>query len=232
MLVAFGGSVGAVTRFLVSDRVYGWFGREFPHGTLFVNVSGSFLIGFLTELILQRLALSIELRAFVIIGFLGAYTTFSTFAFETFYLLEQEAYLKALTNIFFSVGLCVAAVWCGQVLARTAFDFSQVALGTHLHAYFGLVLGWVLFFVVGILLSFGLEYLGMKTLARIVSSVILLGIATVLSTLWMTFRLSRMDLELGEIFTLFALNAAFAGSAVWSSTQLGKWLWRHALLLS
>ena len=230
--IAVGGALGAVTRFLVANGIYTWFGRDLPHGTLFVNVSGSFLIGFLTELMLQRFQASAELRAAVIIGFLGAYTTFSTFAFETFYLIEQQAYLKALTNMLLSVGLCVTAVWLGQIWGRTVFDFDQIAPGTHFHAYLGLLLGWALLFVVSLFLSVGMEYLSMSDLSRIVTGIILLGVATVVSTLWMSLRLSAMDLELGEIFTLFALNATFAASAIWASTRLGNWLWHHALLRS
>lgn len=230
--IAVGGALGAVIRFLVSTGIYSWFGRELPHGTLFVNVSGSFLIGFLTELMLQRFQASAELRAALVIGFLGAYTTFSTFAFETFYLVEQQAYLKALTNILLSVGLCVTAVWFGQIWGRTIFSFDQIAPGTHFHAYVGLLMGWALLFLIGILLSVGMEFFELSVLSKIVSGIVLLGFSTVLSTLWMSLRLSSMDLELGEIFTLFALNATFAGSAIWASTKLGNWLWHHALLRS
>ena len=70
--IALGGSAGAVVRFLVASGIYGWLGRGFPYGTLFVNVSGSFLMGLLTELMLQRFAVAAEYRAAVLVGFLGA----------------------------------------------------------------------------------------------------------------------------------------------------------------
>lgn len=81
--IALGGSVDAVTRFLVANGIYAWLSRSFPHGTLFVNVSGSFLMGFLTALMLQRFAVAMEYRAAILVGFLGAYTTFSTFELES-----------------------------------------------------------------------------------------------------------------------------------------------------
>ena len=87
--IAAGGSIGALARFWVANAIYDLLGRGFPHGTLLVNVSGSFLMGLLTELMLQRFALTAEYRAAILVGFLGAYTTFSTFAIETLYLFEQ-----------------------------------------------------------------------------------------------------------------------------------------------
>ncbi len=77
--VALGGACGAVVRFLMSSGLYHWLGRGFPYGTLVVNVVGSFLIGLMTEsLILQGVAISLEYRAAILVGFIGAFTTFST----------------------------------------------------------------------------------------------------------------------------------------------------------
>ena len=82
--IALGGACGAVVRFLMSSGLYQWLGRGFPYGTLAVNVVGSFLIGLLTEaLILQRIAIAVEYRAAILVGFIGAFTTFSTFSLET-----------------------------------------------------------------------------------------------------------------------------------------------------
>jgi CrcB protein len=119
--IALGGSVGAITRFLVANGIYAWLGRSFPHGTLFVNVSGSFLMGFLAELMLQRFPLAVGYRAAILVGFLGAYTTFSTFALETLYLFEEGSLLKAGLNVFLSAVLCLVAVWVGLVLGRQLF---------------------------------------------------------------------------------------------------------------
>lgn len=122
LAIALGGAVGALARFWVANGIYNWLGRDFPHGTLFVNVSGSFLMGILTELMLQRLPMSVEFRAAILIGFLGAYTTFSTFAIESLYLIEQGGYWKAAMNVFLSVTLCLTAVWVGLVLGRRLFS--------------------------------------------------------------------------------------------------------------
>ena len=116
--IASGGALGAMSRFWLSTATYGWLGRGFPWGTLTVNVIGSFAIGLLTVLMLERFNLSIEWRMGILLGFLGAFTTFSTFSFETVALLEQADYLKAFSNITISVVACVSATLAGIILAR------------------------------------------------------------------------------------------------------------------
>ncbi|HIF18679.1 MAG: fluoride efflux transporter CrcB [Cycloclasticus sp.] len=118
LAIAAGGSLGAVMRHLVSTGVYSWFGRGFPYGTLTVNVLGSLAMGLLYELFLQRLSISPEVRALLLVGFLGAFTTFSAFSIETVHLIEQGDLLKAVGNILASVILCVLATWCGLLIAR------------------------------------------------------------------------------------------------------------------
>ncbi len=105
-------------RYLVSTGIYSWLGRGFPYGTLVVNVLGSLAMGLLYELFLQRLSISPEVRAVLLVGFLGAFTTFSTFSIETINLIEQGDLLKAVTNMLASVILCVLAAWCGLQMAR------------------------------------------------------------------------------------------------------------------
>ncbi|MCM8857674.1 MAG: fluoride efflux transporter CrcB [Candidatus Thiodiazotropha sp.] len=116
--IASGGAIGALFRFWVANGVYGLLGREFPYGTLFVNVLGSLIMGFLYVLLLERTTVSPELRGALLIGFLGAFTTFSTFSIETINLLEQAELLKAGLNILLSVTACVMACWFGLVLGR------------------------------------------------------------------------------------------------------------------
>ncbi len=108
-------------RYLTANGVYAWLGRGFPWGTLVVNVVGSLLMGLLFVLLTERLALGAPWRAFLLIGFLGAFTTFSTFSLETFNLLEGGQLLRALLNMVASVVLCVAAAWAGVVFGRMAW---------------------------------------------------------------------------------------------------------------
>ena len=110
--------MGAVMRFWVSTGVYGWLGRDFPYGTLAVNLIGSLLMGLLAVLLIERLSLAPEWRAVVLIGFLGSFTTFSTFSVETLGLIETGAYIKALLNAVLSVSLCLAAAWGGMIIGR------------------------------------------------------------------------------------------------------------------
>ena len=118
LAIASGGAVGALFRFWVSSGVYGLLGRGFPYGTLAVNVLGSLVMGTLYALLLERTLVSPELRGALLIGFLGAFTTFSTFSIETLNLLEQAALLKAGLNVLVSVAACLLACWFGLVLGR------------------------------------------------------------------------------------------------------------------
>ncbi|EGV52420.1 fluoride efflux transporter CrcB [Candidatus Endoriftia persephone] len=116
--IAAGGAVGALFRFWVSSGVYGLLGRAFPFGTLAVNLIGSLLMGFLYVYLLERASVGPELRAALLVGLLGAFTTFSTFSIETLNLLEQADYLKAMLNVLISVIACLAACWLGLTLGR------------------------------------------------------------------------------------------------------------------
>ena len=118
LAIAGGGALGAVMRFGVSSSVYRVFGREFPYGTLTVNVLGSLLMGLCFILMVERNILSMEWRSIIMIGFLGAFTTFSTFSMETLSLLESGELTRALLNILLSVTLCLAATWIGLTIGR------------------------------------------------------------------------------------------------------------------
>jgi CrcB protein len=107
-----------VLRYGASLSVYSLLGRGFPYGTLFVNVSGSLLMGFLSVVLLDRFNVGPELRAAILVGLLGSFTTFSTFSIETLSLLEQGDITRAMLNIALSVGVCLLAVWFGVVLGR------------------------------------------------------------------------------------------------------------------
>ncbi len=116
--IAAGGALGALMRFWVSGGIYALLGRSFPYGTLSVNIIGSFFIGIAFILLTERLTLGAEIRAFILIGFLGAFTTFSTFSLETLLLMQEGLLLKAAGNILLSVLLCIIATWIGILLAR------------------------------------------------------------------------------------------------------------------
>jgi len=118
--VAIGAAIGGVLRYLVGQFFVQRFGPGFPYGTMFINVSGSFLIGLIVELSLTRaLGVTPLIRAFAATGILGGYTTFSTFALESVNLMEQGWYLSAL-YAGTSVALGVIGAGLGTVCARVA----------------------------------------------------------------------------------------------------------------
>lgn len=116
--IGMAGFLGAVSRYQVEGWVSRHTGDDFPLGTLAVNVSGCLLLGFVITLFTERLMPSPHLRAAVTIGFLGAYTTFSTFAYEALRLGEDGAPARALLYVAASVGLGVLAAWAGTALGK------------------------------------------------------------------------------------------------------------------
>lgn len=118
LAIAVGGALGSVLRFWMSTWVSGQWGREFPYGTLAVNVLGCLLMGILFVLLTERLNLAPVWRAGLLIGVLGGFTTFSAFSMETVSLIEAGASLRALLNIMASVVACVGATWVGVIAAR------------------------------------------------------------------------------------------------------------------
>jgi CrcB protein len=116
--IAIGGAVGAVLRFSVSTGVHRLMGKDFPYGTLTVNVLGSLLMGFFFIMLVERQISSVELRSGILFGVLGAFTTFSSFSFETLALLESGDWGKALINVFLSVTCCLLATWIGLSIGR------------------------------------------------------------------------------------------------------------------
>ena len=118
LMVGAGGALGAIGRYLLSTWVYSLTGRAFPWGTLAVNLLGSLLIGFLSVWLLERMTLSTEMRALLMVGFLGAFTTFSTFSLETLLLLEEGAVARAGVNVAASVVICIFAAWMGTLIAK------------------------------------------------------------------------------------------------------------------
>lgn len=119
LLVALGGAVGSVCRYLVGLGALRLMGPAFPWGTLTVNVAGSFAIGILAELIIARFGASVELRLLLITGFLGGFTTFSAFALDAITLFERGASLAATSYLLVSIVASIAAAIAGIGLMRS-----------------------------------------------------------------------------------------------------------------
>jgi fluoride exporter len=120
LLVGVGGFIGANARFVVARLIGGLFETKFPLGTFVINVSGSFLLGALGTLVAQKVMPNSEsMRLALGVGFLGAYTTFSTFEFETHALFDDGSWLTATMNIFASLFVGLLAVRAGIVVAKT-----------------------------------------------------------------------------------------------------------------
>lgn len=118
LLVGLGGFLGAIARYVLDGWVSEATRASFPWGTLLVNVSGSFLLGLLFAAAIERAVLPAEIRPPVMIGFVGGYTTFSTWMLESWRLIEDGAYLAALVNLAGSVVVGLAAVFLGLVIGR------------------------------------------------------------------------------------------------------------------
>ena len=114
--VALGGACGASLRFYISQLVLNWLGKGFPFATLMVNITGSFIMGLLYQLIEHEI-LDINVhRTLIGIGFLGAFTTFSTFSLDSLLLLQQGEVLKTAINILLNVSLCIGAAALGMFM--------------------------------------------------------------------------------------------------------------------
>ena len=118
LLIGIGGFLGANARYLVAGWVTERLGRSFPYGTLIINISGSFILGLFLGLHSDRLLVHENWRLFFAIGFLGAYTTFSTFSFESLALLQEGSSFLALANMVGSVLLGVLAALAGVLISR------------------------------------------------------------------------------------------------------------------
>lgn len=121
LYIGLGGFLGAIGRFLIAKYTTNMVGT-FPVGTLFVNITGSFVLAFISYLVIFGKNISPDFRSFATIGFIGAYTTMSTFSFETMRFLDQGEYWYFALNIFLNVGICFLAIalgrYCALLLSR------------------------------------------------------------------------------------------------------------------
>ncbi len=118
ILIAAGGALGSVARYWVGSTIGGRMGIRFPFGTLAVNLSACLIIGFILTFLGKRVELDPAWRFFTAIGFIGAYSTFSTYEWETLQTLRSGAFALAALYAGGSLMLGLAATWCGAVLAE------------------------------------------------------------------------------------------------------------------
>jgi CrcB protein len=117
LIVLFGGA-GSLARYLAGTAVTARYGSRFPWGTLVVNVTGSFLIGLIMTLLTEKAVVSPNWRLALVVGFLGGYTTFSSFEWETYAAVRAGGFWIGALNVVGSVTLGYTAVWLGSTLAR------------------------------------------------------------------------------------------------------------------
>ena len=116
--IAIGGGFGSVARFVISREMGSWLGSYLPFGTLTVNVLGSLAFGWFTVVFLQRQEINSALRLGLTVGFLGAFTTFSTFSYESVELILNGAVWRALFNVVLNATTCIVMCYVGMQMAR------------------------------------------------------------------------------------------------------------------
>lgn len=117
-LLGVAGAAGTISRYVLGGWTHQLFGTAFPYGTLVVNISGCLVVGFVGTLVEERLFFSPNLRTALLIGFLGAFTTFSSFAYETWALFKDGEIMMAGLNVLASVVTCFVGLMIGVFLAR------------------------------------------------------------------------------------------------------------------
>ena len=118
LAIAFGGALGAISRHWLTSAMEHLNGTDFPLGTFVVNLFGSFLIGLVFVVFAEKLSFAEQWRPVIIIGFLGAMTTFSTFSLDALLLFQQGQYNTALFYVLGSVVLCLSAAYIGMYVSR------------------------------------------------------------------------------------------------------------------
>jgi CrcB protein len=229
LAIAIGGATGAILRFWVGTGVYQWLGREFPYGTLVVNVIGSFLIGLLAEtLILQRVTQALDYRAAILVGFIGAFTTFSTFSLETFYLLEQGQLHKAALNVVGSVCGCLLAVWIGLLTGRVLFGDHQgmLHLPDHAMPYGMMVINSIGAFIIGMMAALLQQKMPLPLEQGVTGLILIIGLYLTLSGLYLVLLLIEHGVtfegQTNFILGLFIANSLICSGVIWLGLVLGR----------
>jgi CrcB protein len=112
------GGLGCIARYLLTIWTQQLAGRDFPYGTVLVNVVGSFLLGLLLTIGVRQFPVSPDIRLGLAVGFLGGFTTFSTFSYQTLILLEEGSHWPAVVNVLFNVSLSLVGAFAGMFVAR------------------------------------------------------------------------------------------------------------------
>ena len=118
LAIGIGGGLGSIARFVISREMENWLGNYLPYGTLSVNVAGSLALGWVATGFLDRMEISSALRLGLIVGFLGGFTTFSTFSYESLQLLLNGSIWRAILNVVLNVVACIGTCYLGMQLAR------------------------------------------------------------------------------------------------------------------
>lgn len=118
LLIALGGAIGTMARYLTSLVAVRWFGSEFPYGTLTVNLAGAFVIGLVQELGTESAMVSDNTRLFLTTGIMGGLTTYSAFSYETVRLMEANAWASAWINVVVTTAMCLGLCFLGIAVGR------------------------------------------------------------------------------------------------------------------
>jgi CrcB protein len=220
-IIALGGGFGAVLRFLISNGVYNSLGREFPYGTLAVNLIGSLLMGLLTAaLVVEKVALSAEYRPALLVGFLGSLTTFSTFSLDTFSLLQQGEFSKAGLNISLNVLSCLVMVWLGLFIGKGLFSHTNGFFEwQHWHIPYGLIiLNLIIALLIGLIASALLKQTSILIEYQAAILFIIVGTFITFSGLYLCLHLLaigyQVETHLTQIITLLLFNLSLCGLAL------------------
>lgn len=223
--IAVGGLTGALLRFSVANAVYRWLGRGFPYGTLAVNLLGAFLLGLFVE------TLTGPWRPLILTGFLGAFTTFSTFALETFYLIEQGRLLRALINLIGSILLGILAAWGGLVTGRRLFleqAFALAVIGWPLPLLLHILVNAAVAFVAGLMLETAFQRLRLPLEYRATVTVLAIGTIATVSCLILFSNLLQADFafhySLAFVVGIFSINLLVCAAAIWGGFSSARHL--------